>query len=92
MHAESLGLASVLHDTGKLAIPDSILLKSGTLTADERLAMETHAEVGHQILHGSSSSLLELAALIAHTHHEKFDGSGYSRGLSGTNIPLRAFR
>ncbi|MGI8730799.1 MAG: HD domain-containing phosphohydrolase [Solirubrobacteraceae bacterium] len=88
LHAESLGLASVLHDVGKLAIPDSILLKPGPLTADERLAIETHADIGHDMLAGSCSSLLDMAAVIARTHHEKFDGSGYPRGLAGTDIPL----
>ena len=88
VHAESFGLASMLHDIGKLAIPDGILLKRGTLTTDERLAIETHAEIGYETLRGSRSSLLDLAAVIARSHHEKFDGSGYPRGLSGTNIPL----
>ncbi|MBA3746499.1 MAG: response regulator [Solirubrobacterales bacterium] len=88
LHAESLGLASVLHDVGKLAIPDSILLKPGPLTADERLAIETHAQIGYDMLSGSCSSLLDMAAVIARTHHEKFDGSGYPRGLAGTDIPL----
>jgi putative two-component system response regulator len=83
-----LGLASVLHDVGKLAIPDSILLKPGPLTADERLAIETHADIGYDMLSGSCSSLLDMAAVIARTHHEKFDGSGYPRGLAGTDIPL----
>ena len=86
--AESLGLASVLHDVGKLAIPDRILLKQGPLTADERLAVETHANVGYEMLRDSCSSLLDLAAVIARTHHEKFDGSGYPTGLAGTDIPL----
>jgi putative two-component system response regulator len=88
LHAESMQLASVLHDVGKVAIPDTILLKPGPLTADERLAIETHPDVGYDMLHGSSSGLLDLAAMIAHTHHEKFDGSGYPRGLAGTAIPL----
>ena len=88
LHAESLQLASVLHDVGKVAIPDSILLKPGPLTADERLAIETHPGVGYEMLHGSSSGLLDLAAVIAKTHHEKFDGSGYPSGLAGTDIPL----
>jgi putative two-component system response regulator len=88
LHAESLELASVLHDVGKIAIPDSILLKPGSLTADERLAIETHASIGFEMLRGSCSGLLDLAALIARTHHEKFDGSGYPAGLSGTDIPL----
>ena len=88
LHAESLGLASVLHDVGKLAVPDSILLKRGPLTVDQRLAIQAHAQTGYEMLCDSSSSLLDLAAIIARTHHEKFDGSGYPRGLSGNNIPL----
>ncbi|MDP1848527.1 MAG: response regulator [Solirubrobacteraceae bacterium] len=88
LHGESMELASVLHDVGKVAIPDSILLKAGPLTADERLAIETHPAVGYEMLHGSSSGLLDLAAMIAKTHHEKFDGSGYPSALSGTEIPL----
>jgi putative two-component system response regulator len=88
LHAESLQLASVLHDVGKVAVPDSILLKAGPLTADERLAILTHPTVGYEMLHGSSSGLLDLAATIARTHHEKFDGSGYPSGLVGTDIPL----
>ncbi len=88
LHAESLQLASVLHDVGKIALSDAILLKPGPLTADERLAIETHATVGYEMLRGSCSGLLDLAALIARTHHEKFDGSGYPAGLSGTGIPL----
>ena len=88
LHAESLELASVLHDVGKIALPDAILLKAAPLTADERMAIETHATVGYEMLRGSCSGLLDLAALIARTHHEKFDGSGYPAGLSGTEIPL----
>jgi putative two-component system response regulator len=88
LHAESLALASVLHDVGKIALPDSILLKSGPLTADEHFAMQTHAMVGHEMLRDSCSGLLDLAALIAHTHHEKFDGSGYPRGLTASDIAL----
>jgi len=88
LHAERLELASVLHDVGKAAIPDSILLKPGPLTADERLAVETHADIGNRLLRDSCSSVLELAAVVAHTHHEKFDGTGYPRGLSGAEIPL----
>jgi putative two-component system response regulator len=78
----------LLHDVGKLAIPDSILLKPDLLTADERAVIETHADIGYGMLRGSGRSVLDLAALIAWTHHEKFDGSGYPRGLSGANIPL----
>jgi len=88
LHAESVELASVLHDVGKIAVPDSILLKAGPLTAQERLAVEMHAAVGGELLRGSCSDLLDIAAVIAGTHHEKFDGTGYPSGLSGTDIPL----
>lgn len=88
LHGDSMELASVLHDVGKVAVPDSILLKAGPLTADERLAIETHPTVGYEMLRGSSSGLLDLAAMIAKTHHEKFDGSGYPSALAGTEIPL----
>ena len=88
LHLGSLELASVLHDVGKARIPDSILLKPGPLTADERLAIETHADIGYEMLRDSGSSVLDLAAIIARTHHEKFDGSGYPRRLAGTDIPL----
>jgi response regulator RpfG family c-di-GMP phosphodiesterase/HPt (histidine-containing phosphotransfer) domain-containing protein len=88
LHAESLELASVLHDVGKIAIPESILLKAAPLTAEERLAIEKHPTVGYEMLCGSSSGLLELAAVIAKTHHERFDGGGYPSGLSGAQIPL----
>jgi putative two-component system response regulator len=80
--------ASAMHDIGKIGIPDDILLKPGTLTADERASMQEHPEIGHRILAGSRSELLQLAAVIAWTHHEKFDGSGYPRGLAGDQIPL----
>lgn len=88
LHPDTLELASVLHDVGKARIPDSILLKPGALTADERLAIETHADIGYEMLRDSGSSVLDLAAVIARTHHEKFDGSGYPRGLAGDEIPL----
>jgi putative two-component system response regulator len=88
LHSGTLELASVLHDVGKARIPDSILLKPGALTADERLAIETHADIGYEMLRGSGSSVLDLAAVIARTHHEKFDGSGYPRGLAGDEIPI----
>jgi putative two-component system response regulator len=88
LHTESLVLASMLHDVGKLTIPDSILLQPGSLSSDERRTVETHAEAGYEMLRGSRSSLLDLAAVIARTHHEKFDGSGYPHGLAGAEIPL----
>ncbi len=73
---------------GKVAIPDAILLKPGALSPDERAIVETHAEEGHRLLRGSSSSILDMAASIALSHHEKWDGSGYPRGLSGEAIPI----
>jgi HD-GYP domain-containing protein (c-di-GMP phosphodiesterase class II)/methylmalonyl-CoA mutase cobalamin-binding subunit len=85
---ERLSHAAPLHDVGKVAIPDSILLKPGPLTAEERAIIETHAEEGHRLLRGSSSSILELATSIALSHQEKWDGTGYPRGLSGEAIPI----
>lgn len=85
---ESVRIASAMHDVGKVAVPDQVLLKPGILTQEERREMERHTDVGYQILHGSASSLLELAAVIAWTHHEKYDGSGYPRRLVGQEIPM----
>ena len=85
---EMLRAASPMHDVGKIGIPDNILLKPGALTPDEYQIMKQHAEIGYRILSGSASPLVELAATIAHTHHEKWDGSGYPRGLSGNDIPI----
>jgi diguanylate cyclase (GGDEF)-like protein len=85
---ELIRLASALHDVGKIAIPDRILLKPGGLTESERRVMERHAEIGHRLLADSSSELLDVAAAIALTHHERFDGSGYPQGLAGEAIPL----
>lgn len=80
--------AAPMHDVGKVGIPDHILLKPGRLDEDEFHIMKQHATIGHQILSGSNSSLLQMAAEIALSHHEKFDGSGYPAGLTGTSIPL----
>ena len=85
---ELIRIASALHDVGKIAIPDSILLKPAPLDSAERQIMRRHAEIGHRLLSGSRSELLEVAALIAHTHHERYDGRGYPRGLAGGEIPL----
>lgn len=85
---ELLRIASTMHDIGKVATPDAILLKAGALTDQERAEIERHAEIGHTILSGSGSDLLELAATIALSHHERWDGSGYPRGLAGEEIPL----
>lgn len=85
---EQLSLASTMHDVGKISVPDAILLKPGPLTAEERSAMQTHAERGRRILEAGSSSLMQLAAEIAATHHERWDGTGYPLGLEGEAIPL----
>ena len=87
-HCELLRTASVMHDVGKIGIPDRILLKPGPLTDEEFDVMRTHAEIGYRILSGSDSDLLEAAASIAFTHHEWWDGTGYPKGLSGEDIPL----
>jgi PAS domain S-box-containing protein len=91
LDAEHCGLierASPLHDLGKVAIPDCVLLKPGPLTPAERSIVETHAEIGHRLLDGSDSVVLQLAATIALTHHEHYDGGGYPRGLAGESIPI----
>ncbi|HXP95362.1 MAG TPA: HD domain-containing phosphohydrolase [Telmatospirillum sp.] len=80
--------ASPLHDVGKVAIPDHILFKPGKLTPEEFETMKEHASHGGAILSGSKSPLLQLACDIAFSHHERFDGSGYPRGLKGEDIPL----
>jgi methanogenic corrinoid protein MtbC1 len=85
---ERLRHAAPLHDVGKVAIPDAILLKPGPLTAEERAIVETHAEEGHRLVRGSSSTILDMAASIALSHQEKWDGSGYPRGLKGEAIPI----
>jgi putative two-component system response regulator len=85
---ELIRLASQLHDVGKVAVPDSILLKRGKLTPEEFEVIKGHAETGYKMLAGSPSEVVQLGALIARTHHERWDGSGYPRGLSGEEIPI----
>ncbi|PIQ52320.1 MAG: two-component system response regulator [Comamonadaceae bacterium CG12_big_fil_rev_8_21_14_0_65_59_15] len=80
--------AAPMHDIGKVGTPDMILLKPGRLTPPEFEVMKQHATIGYEILNANSSPLLKVAAEIAYTHHEKFDGSGYPRGLRGDAIPL----
>ena len=87
-HCEMIRVASQLHDVGKIGIPDHILAKSGPLSEEERNVMKQHTEIGYRILSGSSSEVLSIAASIALTHHERFDGKGYPRGLSGESIPI----
>ncbi|HEX9171090.1 MAG TPA: HD domain-containing phosphohydrolase [Telluria sp.] len=78
--------AAPMHDIGKIATPDAVLLKPGRLTPEEWEIMKQHPTVGLQILDGSSRPILKAAAVIAHQHHEKFDGSGYPQGLKGEQI------
>jgi len=80
--------AAPLHDVGKLAIPDSILLKPGKLTVQEFEVMKTHAAFGARLLSDSSSPVLQMAAVVAASHHERWDGTGYPGGLAGEDIPL----
>jgi putative two-component system response regulator len=96
--AESLGLssslvaaiafASPLHDIGKVGIPDTILLKPAALTEQEFAIMKTHTKIGEKILTGSSYPFIQMAASIALNHHERWDGTGYPRGLSGEETPI----
>ncbi|MBN2886395.1 MAG: response regulator [Chromatiaceae bacterium] len=79
--------ASPMHDVGKIGIPDHILLKPGKLDAEEWAIMQTHTTIGGDILNGDDSDLLCMAREIALTHHEKWDGSGYPKGLAGEDIP-----
>ncbi|MFI3120364.1 MAG: response regulator [Methylococcaceae bacterium] len=82
--------AAPMHDIGKVATPDAILLKQGKLTQEEFLIMKQHAEIGYNILSGSDSLLIQTAAIIALNHHEKFDGTGYQHGFKGETIPIYA--
>lgn len=85
---EAIFFATPMHDIGKIGVPDYILLKPGRLDDAEFAIMKQHTLIGHQILHDSSSDLLQLAAEIALSHHERFDGSGYPKGSQGAAIPL----
>jgi CHASE2 domain-containing sensor protein len=90
VEADLLRHASALHDVGKVGIPDRILLKPGKLDPAEWATMKTHTSIGSSILSGSKSALVQMAEQIAHSHHERWDGSGYPDGLSGEQIPLAA--
>jgi len=86
--AQKIYKASPLHDLGKIAIPDNILNKPAKLTNEEYEIMKTHAQIGYDILKNSKRELLKTAAIIAYEHHEKWDGSGYPRGLKGKEISI----
>ncbi|HMA99659.1 MAG TPA: HD domain-containing phosphohydrolase [Spirochaetota bacterium] len=79
-------LASTMHDIGKIAIPDAILLKNGLLNDEERTVMQTHVNLGYDMLRHSEREMLKAAAIIAHQHHEKWDGTGYPNGIKGKDI------
>ncbi len=85
---ESMFYGALMHDIGKIGIPDSILFKEGSLTEEEYEVIKQHPEIAVNILRDSDHELLEMARTIAHTHHERFDGGGYPRGLAGEDIPL----
>jgi len=83
-----IAIASMMHDVGKIGIPDSILLKAGPLNPEEFETMKCHTRIGEQILRGSTHANIRMAATIALNHHERWDGSGYPNGLKGEEIPI----
>ncbi len=85
---DRLDLASTMHDVGKIGISDNILLKPGKLDTGEWESMRSHTRIGEKLLSGGTSQLLEVARIIAMTHHEKWDGTGYHQHLKGKEIPL----
>ncbi len=87
---ELIELAAPLHDVGKIGTADAVLLKTGKLSPGEVVVMKEHAEIGHRILSRSQHPVLRMAANIAWCHHERWDGSGYPRGLEGEEIPIEA--
>ncbi|MBT9459754.1 MAG: HD domain-containing protein [Burkholderiaceae bacterium] len=86
--AQMLRRAAPMHDIGKIGIPDLVLKKPGAYNSDERAVMNQHPEMGAQILGKSRIPLFQLAAEVAMTHHERWDGGGYPKGLAGAEIPL----
>jgi two-component system response regulator RpfG len=83
-------LAAPLHDLGKIAIPDALLMKPGPLTDEETRVMRRHPEIGHELLSGSQNRFIQVSAMIALRHQERYDGSGYPDGLVGEAIPIEA--
>ena len=88
--APRLEIAAPMHDIGKIGIPDNILLKEDELDEAEFEIMKRHTEIGYEILKDSPSPYLQMGAIIALNHHEKFDGSGYPNGKTGNEIPMEA--
>lgn len=89
-YASLIQTVAPLHDVGKIGVPDHILLKPGSLTPEEWSIIQTHCELGYQIIGEHENELLKTAGLCAYCHHERWDGRGYPRGLSGEDIPLVA--
>ncbi len=89
-YAQVLRLASMLHDVGKIGIPDQILNKPGRLTAEEFEVMKMHTIIGHRILSRSDNEIFRVGALVALYHHENWNGEGYPKGLQGDEIPIEA--
>jgi putative two-component system response regulator len=87
VRSDDLRIAGAMHDIGKIGIPDSVLLKPGKLTKAEREIIKTHTEIGARLLTGSDVPLLQMARDIALSHHERWDGTGYPRGLAAEDIP-----
>ncbi len=86
----TIELAAPLHDIGKIAIPDALLMKPGPLDEHERKRMQLHPGIGYQLLRDSHNPFIQVGAMIAHCHHEHYDGTGYPRGLAGDEIPIEA--
>ncbi len=89
-HVRVIELAAPLHDIGKIAIPDALLMKPGPLDADELARMREHPVIGYQLLQGSQNRFIQAGARVALHHHERYDGTGYPHGLSGEDIPIEA--
>lgn len=85
---QTISVASAMHDVGKIGIPDSILLKPAALTTEEFNCIKQHTIIGEKILQGSSHAMLQMGAVIAATHHERWDGTGYPYGLKGEAVPM----
>jgi putative two-component system response regulator len=86
--AQAISVASVLHDVGKIAIPDELLQREGEYSDEEWVTIERHTIEGAIILNGSVAPVIKLGEEIAHSHHERWDGSGYPQGLKGDDIPM----